>query len=282
MMPDENYRPFSQRSGLSEIPPQLKLGEVSPELRRLLDFYISEEIEREESRGFEYHYFSGEWERVAKDLHVLFLGNSADSFENRSYQLRKQLEAKFAKLSLGPLFDLVEFFLGHKGCSAELKSDLAGAFVRARAAYRVVDGIIVAIGTDQQAEAFECALRVTQETGALAARQHLILAGSALRNGNWAGSVRESIHAVEAMARKIVPGTDALGPALTQLEARGYLHGGLKKAFGNLYGYASDEQGVRHPLVLRDVASVDEADALFMLGACASFVSYLIARDRPA
>lgn len=243
-MSDKGYLPFSQRNGLSPIPPQLKLGEVSQELRRLLDFYVAEEIERVESSGFEYRYFTGAWERVAKELHVLFFGNSADSFENRSYQLRKRLEVCFAKSSIGPLFDLVEFFLRHRDCSAVLKSDLASAFERSRSAYRVVDGLVVAVGTDQQAQAFERAIKDTEESGAPAARQHLISAGSELRNGNWSGSVRESIHAVEAMARTIVP-ADALGPALTQLEATGHLHGGLKRAFGNLYGYASDEQGVR-------------------------------------
>jgi hypothetical protein len=54
--------------------------------------------------------------------------------------------------------------------------------------------------------------------------------------------------------------------------------GSLKAAFGSLYGYSSDEEGVRHALVFSNETQVDEADALFMLGACASFVSYLLAR----
>ncbi len=47
-------------------------------------------------------------------------------------------------------------------------------------------------------------------------------------------------------------------------------HDALKPAFHKLYGYSSDEEGVRHALVFGDEAQVDEADALFMLGACAS------------
>jgi hypothetical protein len=90
--------------------------------------------------------------------------------------------------------------------------------------------------------------------------------------------VRESIHAVEAVAVRLAPGTGTLGAALKVLEQRGHLHGGLKAAFSSLYGYSSDEEGVRHALVFGDEAQVDEADALFMLGACASFVSYLLAR----
>ena len=100
-----------------------------------------------------------------------------------------------------------------------------------------------------------------------------------MRNSDWTDCVRESIHAVEAMAVRLAPGTKTLGEALKVLEQTGHLHGSLKAAFGQLHGYSSDEKGVRHALVFGDEAQVDEADAMFMLGACASFVSYLLARD---
>jgi hypothetical protein len=46
------------------------------------------------------------------------------------------------------------------------------------------------------------------------------------------------------------------------------------------YGYASNAQGIRHALLDADEATVDEADALFMIGACATFVSYLSSTRR--
>jgi hypothetical protein len=83
---------------------------------------------------------------------------------------------------------------------------------------------------------------------------------------------------VESVALRLEPTAKTLGPALASLEKRGHLHGALKAAFDKLYGYSSDEKGIRHALVFEDEAKVDEADALFMLGACGSFVSYLLAR----
>jgi hypothetical protein len=189
------------------------------------------------------------------------------------------LKSGTERANIGELFNLVEFFVRHPKCSDELKSDLASAFVRARAAYRIVDGQIVAIGTEEQAAAFERAVANAEANNAGAARKHLIAAGVALRNSDWAGCVRESIHAVEAMALRLAPGTTTLGPALAALEKQGRLHGGLKAAFGSLYGYSSDEEGIRHALVFKEEAEVDEGDALFMLGACASFASYLLARS---
>jgi hypothetical protein len=276
----ENSIPFSQRSGLSPVPPQLAIGEVSAEFRRLIDYSIYKEIERFERGGFDHNYFDERWKEVATDLHVRFFGKPVASFENTSYSTRQSLEIFVARATIGPLFDLVEFFLNHPKCSAAFTSDLSSSFVSARAAYRVVDRQIVAVGTREGADSFEAAISETEVVGAVGARHHLIASASALRNGSWADSIRESIHAVEAMARRIEPNSTTLGPALKALEKNGYIHGSLRAGFDKLYGYTNDEGGIRHAL-LEDEAQVDETDALFMLGACASFVSYLISRDTP-
>ena len=87
-------------------------------------------------------------------------------------------------------------------------------------------------------------------------------------------------HAVEAAALRLAPETNTLGGALTELERNRGLNGGLKRAFGQLYGYTSDAEGIRHAMVFENKANVDEADALFMFGACASFVAYLLSRQQ--
>lgn len=273
------YVPFSERTGLEPIPPQLKLGEVSGELRRLLYYYISLEIDRKSYVPYNSAVFKKEWKRVAMDLHVLFFKQPPDKFDYGAYDNQQRLNVCIQRGNIGLLFNLIEFLIRHPGCSDELKRELSGAFVTARAAYRIFDNkYIAAIGTEEQAAAFERAIADAEAKNATAARKQLIAAGIALRNLDWAGSVRESIHAVEAMAVQLAPGTDTLGAALKELEQHGHLHGGLKAAFGSLYGYSSHEEGVRHALVFGDEAQVDEADALFMLGACSSFVSYLLSR----
>ena len=126
-----------------------------------------------------------------------------------------------------------------------------------------MDNRIVAIGTDEQAQAFIEALVDTDETGAQGARAHLVEAGSYLRHGKWPESIRESIHAVESMALRISPEGGTLGKALDKIHAAGHLHGGLKNAFKTLYGYSSDEEGVRHAKVMSDQVLVDEAGCPF-------------------
>jgi hypothetical protein len=76
------------------------------------------------------------------------------------------------------------------------------------------------------------------------------------------------------------PTANALGPALSKLEKSAYIHGALGAGFRSLYGFTSDEKGVRHPLLDKPNAQVDEPDALYMLGSCAALVSYLINKAR--
>ena len=79
------------------------------------------------------------------------------------------------------------------------------------------------------------------------------------------------------MARKLVDpeAAQTLGPALKSIERRGALHPALKKAFDTLYGYTNNEQGIRHALLDQTDTKVGLDEAVFMLGACASFASYL-------
>jgi hypothetical protein len=111
------------------------------------------------------------------------------------------------------------------------------------------------------------------------ARAHLRKAAEELAAGRYADSVRESIHAVESVARLLEP-TGEFSKALSKLEKSAKIHGAMRAGFGSLYGYTSDEGGIRHPLLDDATAKVDEADALLMIGACAAFVSYLINKGR--
>jgi hypothetical protein len=111
------------------------------------------------------------------------------------------------------------------------------------------------------------------------ARVHLLSAGELLTAGNWAESIRESIHAVESVVRALEPDASSLAKALSNQEKSQKIQASLKAGFGSLYGHSSDEKGIRHPLIDEPVAAVDETDALYMFGACGAFVTYLIGKS---
>ena len=95
------YLPFSQRTGLSPIPPQLELGEVPDDLRRLLNYFLSEEIGRQTRFGvLDDPFLTNLWLRVAKDLHVLHFGHPIESFNSEIYSVKAIIKARIDRAEL--------------------------------------------------------------------------------------------------------------------------------------------------------------------------------------
>ena len=69
-----------------------------------------------------------------------------------------------------------------------------------------------------------------------------------------------------------------MGDALKRLEEEKKIHPALKGAFTKLYGYTSDEGGIRHAEGLLE-SDVTFEEAKFMLVTCSAFINYLIAEQ---
>ena len=101
------------------------------------------------------------------------------------------------------------------------------------------------------------------------------------KNPDYRNSIKESISAVEALCRIITGNPKAtLGDALREVEKKVELHGALKGAFEKLYGYTSDEGGIRHSLL--DESTLNFEDAKFMLVCCSAFINYLASKASDA
>lgn len=98
------------------------------------------------------------------------------------------------------------------------------------------------------------------------------------KNPDYENSIKESISAVEAMCCIITGLTGAsatLGATLKKLEDNGVvIHGAMRSAFSQLYGYTSDSDGIRHGGI--DFRNAPAEDAKYMLISCSAFVNYLI------
>ena len=64
-----------------------------------------------------------------------------------------------------------------------------------------------------------------------------------------------------------------LGQLVKKLESDIGLHPASGKAFGHLYGYTSDEDGIRHSIL--ESATVDFEDAKFFLVVCSAFANFV-------
>ena len=218
-------------------------------------------------------------------LHRDFLGLPMDEFPARvDTPVQEYKELALKKLSFYEVFDLFQTIMRDKNCPSEFTLAAATIFKECRLAY-VVDTeqpvTILPAVTPQEGEAIVEAIKELREAGLHGAESHLKKAGEHINSGDWSDAVRESIHAVESVARQLDhEASKTLGPALASLERSGRLHSALRGAFDKLYGYTSDEEGIRHPLIENATSPVGQDEAVFMLGACASFASYLWRRHQ--
>jgi hypothetical protein len=279
---DRKRLTFAQAEGAEPLPSQLRLKEVSQRLRSRLWLVIYGFLEGSTHRFGSRVEFFDDWDRVFFDLHVHFRDGFADDYTNDAYQLTAAAKQIVAEGDYIEVFGWIQFVLRHPSTSDEFKYQMGRALEDGRAAYRVVDGdTICPIGTEGDADTVKRAFADLTTSEFNGARQHLRQAAEELTAGNCADSICESIHAVESVVRVLEPDPE-FSRALAKLEPKVTIHGALKRGFNALYGFTSDEKGIRHPLLDKDSATVDETDALFMIGACAAFVSYLVNKSRAA
>ena len=268
---------FSQAQGYEELPQPLKLEELNQEARTqlwsVLYHYVSKSSD---------YYVGGAWESILRALHMDFHRLPLDEFNDDFQHFTNEYKSFFMYETFNRVFDLLQTIMRYQQCSPAFIKTIANTFQRCRLAY-VVDTshppTIYPAATEDEGKAVIQATRELTKAGLTGAVSHLQQASNCINAGDYPGAVRESIHAVESTARQIDPKARTLEPALKTLEEAGALHPALKQAFSNLYGYTSDEQGIRHALIDNPRSNVGQDEAIFMLGACASFSSYL-ARKR--
>lgn len=267
---------FAQAEGQEPLPSQLRAKEISPELRAKLWRIMYLVLDNSKTYvGTVGYSVANPWREILHDWHVDRLHGAYDDFNYLFREIVARTKVIFFSESYISVFDLLQFIIRHHKAPAGFARAIDQALEGSRAAYRVIDKTIMPISEPEEVGAVRRDLQTVRGSQFKGAYVHLRAAGEHLSDGDFAAVVRESIHAVESACKQLEPSANTLGPALKALESDGRIHPSLKDAFLKLYGYTSDEEGVRHALVMKDEASVAEAEALFMYSACVAFVGYL-------
>jgi uncharacterized protein with PIN domain len=261
---------FSERMGIKPLPEALKPDAMPDGLRSSLWNVFLDWRDHKDEDTLLSVIWSSFWKRPVDTIPV------TGGYGRASYrEAWNTVRDYFFRSDWHGVYDFLDFLIGLGYQGEQLGRAVDSVLARELAAYRVVNNQIVPVTSEQEVQALEEALSDKGKFGPVS--EHLATALAHLsnrHNPDYRNSIKESISAVESMA-KIISGKDKaeLGDALAELEKVGKLHGALRKGYSALYGYTSDADGIRHALMDEDKLTAE--DAKYFLLACTAFVNYL-------
>ncbi|MCB0279528.1 MAG: hypothetical protein KDD94_08510 [Calditrichaeota bacterium] len=264
---------FSQRVGERPIKIELEKKGISADLKNTLwnNFLL---LKDNEIYTNSYDFFSKLWTEFFK-WRIDTLRTNAFG-ELRIDEALEKVSNWFFKTEWYNLLDFIEYLATGDEvflvlCNNSLKDEMS--------AYRFVDAVLVEINSSEEIEEIETAMN--NSVGYSSVKKHIERALELLadkRKPDYRNSIKESISAVESLARIISDDEKAtLGTALKKVEEKHKIPKSLKSAISSLYGYTSDESGIRHSLLEKSI-NVNQEEARFMLITCSAFVNYLICK----
>ncbi len=284
---------FSDRIGVTQPVLSLHLDSISTELRvSLWNLFVDLYDGRDE----------GYWKKIAEHVAKYFRKFPVDDLPYNHWELRDWLKEYFFGLSWYDAYNLLEFIVNNHGVATEDRSgrrydvyrhpvstEMLEAAVnrileRERSGYRFIAHVLSPISEQVELEEVQKAATELRGSGLDGARKHIQTAldlFSKRPNPDYRNAIKEAISAIESIAKQVAAHKgDGLTPALRALEEKAGLHGALRSAFEKLYGYTSDESGIRHAIL--DDPTVGFEEAKYMIVACSAFANYLAAKAEKA
>ena len=272
---------FSQKYGYKSVRTVIQVNGIDSDLRNslwnALDVHYWWNAERK-SRTLE----------GIPDLYLLcmklgenYFKMTLDTMPTSPLEFKEVIKKYFFECEWFEVYDFIQFVANNysikntnvkfiKYCNDRLKLEMSG--------YRFVGTTITRITSEEEIAEIEEALASKDAFHPVATHLQTALEYlSDRKTPDYRNSIKESISAVEAICRLIAGNDAALGIALGEIQRQGKitLHKALRNAFDQLYGYTSDEKGIRHSLMEQSKLDLDFEDAKFMLVSCSAFVNYL-------
>ena len=266
-------RLFSQRMGLEPVKSSIQNIGIDNDLRTGLwnALYLSH------FRGVNPYEFDNDLYNLAHDLWLYHFKFPIDQLPENNDRFIAFMKEHINSCEWFKLFNLIEDVLLFASTERAKKfaNNCNSVFKLESSKYCLINNLITPITGNEEIAAIENAHKIAPNP----VRQHLTRAQQLLsdhRNSDYRNSIKESISAVESLCRQISSNPKlTLGKAIDEIKRKGIvnLHPALWEAIKNLYGWTSDEGGIRHGQT--GESSVDQEDAIFMLVTCSAIVNLL-------
>ena len=274
---------FSERYGFKNIREIIQIDSIDEPLRNalwsLLKIFVWDKV-RASTGIYSGYYLSSSAnnaiQTLCERLWFSYFKKPLDQLDNNWNEVHVHLRRHFFECEWYEVYDFIEFIANNYE-AYQFKEQFIDAsnqsLEKEASAYRFVNGLISRITEKQEVEEIEQALNEARGPEQTHLRRALELLSSR-EFPDYRNSIKESISAVESLAA-FVTGAEkgTLGQLIKKLEDRVGLHPALKTAFSSLYGYTSDEGGIRHALM--EAETIRFEDAKFFLVVCSAFVNFV-------
>lgn len=272
---------FSDRIGVTKMREVLQTDGISIELRNTIWNYLSVRLLEQES-GLD---------KVTENLCFGFFKLPIDELPYHTLDLKIWLKRKYFELEWHDVYNLLEYLLPNISNFTEgylTESDfievLNQLFEKENSGFRFIDGILSQITNEQEKESIEESISKAETKELYGTAKHLKTAVEYLSKkpkADYRNSIKESISAIESLVKQITGEKGGgLDKSLAILDEKVTFHKAFKQGLLKLYGYASDEGGIRHAILEEKDIGFDEAK--FMLVSCSALVNFLIAKAEKA
>lgn len=263
---------FSERKGYSQISEIIKTDGINEELANTI-WNILDLLFWKQKDFLNTQYGEPGIEKFSIILWLNYFKQPIDSRPEISWGILDFIREYYFSCEWYEVYDFLEFVLNYFD-NKEANRTVNAILERELSGYRFVGGIITDITSEQEITMLEDTF-ANRDFPSVNAHLHRALELLSDRdNPDYRNSIKESISAVESIARIITGNLKAsLGEALKVIARSGNLHPALIKSFTKLYGYTSDENGIRHAML--DEPNIAASDAKFFLLSCTSFINYL-------
>lgn len=269
---------FSQRIGAVPAPSAIQLESMSDELRNSIWNFLVSLFDDGDSG----------WWAVAEHSTQFFFKLPIDELPTYNLRRRDWIKERIYKLPWHGVYDYSEFISENyeqirpgKGIRRDrIHAVFNRIFMEEMSGYRFLAGELVPVSGAEEVKAIEDALQTTSKSGLKGAHVHITTALQLLAKKpqpDYRNSIKESISAVEALAKQLgTSNSQGLSGALTELGKKISIPGGLRAGLLSLYGYTSEESGIRHAML--DAPNVGYDEAKYMAVACSAFINFLAAK----
>ncbi|HSW70047.1 MAG TPA: hypothetical protein VLI69_07870 [Gammaproteobacteria bacterium] len=272
---------FSRRIGLTAIIP-IQKDSINEALRNGTWTIVYELLCTDIEYGHT-GYQVPEWrQKSAKNIRKIwidFFKLAADSISWNPNKDISYLKEKFYAFKWNEFYDFIEFFakLEDDYNRKSLIKNFNRIFERENSAYTFINEKIVEKISDSEIRAIEA----TKDLPKLPF-EHIKNSSNLLfrrDNPDYRNSIKESVSALESFMRNLTDSDESLGDILREYDFGKFdMHPALKIAIKDfmtkLYGYSSDQSGIRHSLK-ENHKEIKKEEAWFVLVTISSLMNYI-------